>query len=221
MRAVIVANGPAVDYGELRRIIREDDLLVIADGGIAHALALDLRPARVFGDFDSATPRDLAEAEQRGWPLVRVPREKDATDTELALAWARAQGASEIILAGATGGRLDHTLANVMLLVALAQEGMPARLVDGRHEARAMIGGELRLDGEPGTYLSLIPLTPKVTGVSIAGAKYELHNATLYLGGTLGVSNEFTGQPVSIRVESGILLVITARESISPSQAGE
>lgn len=213
MRAVIVANGPNVDYEELRRIIRADDLLVIADGGIAHALALDLRPARVFGDFDSATPRDLAEANRRGWPLIHFPREKDATDSELAVAWARTQGATEIILAGATGGRLDHTLANLMLLVALAREGVPARLIDGNHEARAMVGGQLRLDGEPGTYLSLIPLTPEVTGVTIAGAKYELHNATLRLGQTVGISNEFTGKPVTIRTANGILLVITVKRT--------
>lgn len=212
MRAVIVANGPTVDCGQLKAMIRDGDLLVVADGGLAHVLALGLRPAGVFGDFDSATARDLADAERRGWSLTRVPREKDETDTELALNWALGRGASEIVLVGVTGGRLDHTLANVMTLVPLAVAGIPAVIVDGRHEVRAMVGGNLTLTGDPGVYLSLVPITPEVTGVTIAGAKYPLRDATLLIGKTLAVSNEFLDTNVSISVAGGTLLVISAKE---------
>lgn len=212
MRAVIVASGPDVDREQLRDLIRDDDLLVVADGGLNVAIALDLRPARVFGDFDSASPCDLAEAERRGWQLTRVPRKKNETDTELAVGWALDQGATELVLAGVTGGRLDHTLANIMMLVGLARAGVPATIIDGRHEVRAVTGGELDLDGSPGVYLSLVPVTSEVTGVTIVGAKYGLRDATLQIGKTLAVSNEFVGKSVRVSTKTGALLVITARE---------
>lgn len=212
VRAVIVAGGPEVDLKQLESLIRDDDLLVIADGGLRAALALDLTPAGVLGDFDSASPAEVAEAERRGWPLTRVPRQKDQTDTELAVNWALEQGASSIVLAGATGGRLDHTLANVMLLASLTATGIATLIIDGRHEVRALTGGELVVDGEPGTYFSLIPVAAEVTGVNIEGAEYSLNNATLNLGETLAVSNGFCGASVRISCKSGLLLVVTAKE---------
>lgn len=212
MRAIILAGGPDVDERQLRETVRADDLVVVADGGLAHAVSLGLRPGAVLGDFDSATAGDVAAAERLGWSLTRVPREKDETDTELAVNWALSRGATEILLFGATGGRLDHTLANAMLLASLATAGIPATMVDCRHEVRAMAGGSLELPAAAGAYLSLIPLSAEVTGVTVSGAKYPLTNATLKFGKSLPVSNEFTGRPVQISAEAGLMLIITARE---------
>lgn len=210
MRAVVMAAGEVRDYDRIRRVVGAPDLVICADGGVRHALALDLTPDLVIGDFDSAGPSLLAEIEARGISVQRVPVEKDETDTHLALEEALARGAGEILLVGATGSRLDHTVSNLLLLPAIAERAEVA-LVDGNNIVRLLRpGGRLTVEAVPGTYLSLLPLTPEVTGVVAQGVKWPLNGAVLRWGESLGVSNVILGEAASIAVEQGYLLVVQA-----------
>lgn len=207
MRAAIVGNGRLPPTRGLRQLLRRADLVVCADGGLRPMRALGITPQVAIGDFDSASPSLLAWARRRGTRLLTHPREKDKTDTELAIQYALRAGASTIDLAGVLGGRIDHTLANIGLLVALARQRRPARIVHGDTELflatpRASISGRVR------DRVSLIPLSARVSGVSTRGLKYPLADSTLRMDTTRGISNEITAPPAQVRTRRGWLLVV-------------
>ncbi|MFZ5823961.1 MAG: thiamine diphosphokinase [Bacillota bacterium] len=210
MKVAIFAAGQVYDHDSAGRLLGQPDLVMCADGGVRHALAMGLTPDLLLGDFDSADPAMIADLEQRGTPVLRVPVEKDQTDTHLALEEAVRRGATEIWLVGASGGRLDHTVANLLLLPGVP---VPVTLVDGKNTARLLRPGQsLTVAGEAGDFLSLLPLTPEVTGVVARQVKWPLENATLRWGESLGVSNQMTGPEAHVAVGEGLLLVIQARD---------
>jgi thiamine pyrophosphokinase len=208
MRAVIFVNGTILDYTQLARWLRPDDYLIAADGGARHCAALGILPAVLVGDLDSITPELLAEYEQAGVAIERHPPRKDETDLELAVRRAVADGATEILLLGALGGRLDQTLAN-LLLPARQEWTVPILLADGRQLARVVRGGEsVTIRGAEGDTVSVVPMSAEVTGITYTGLEYPLVDATLRLGSTQGVSNRMAGESATIRIASGILLVV-------------
>ncbi len=208
MRAVIFVNGIVADYERLAHWLAPDDFLICADGGTRHALMLGLTPHLIVGDVDSVEPADLARLEAAGTRVRRYPPEKDQTDLELALEAALEAGAQEVLLLGALGGRLDQTLANLLIL---AQRDWPAavRIAEGNQVAQMMHDGDtLELDGPVGSIVSAIPLSSEVTGISYTGLQYPLTNGVLRFGSTRGVSNVLAETPAAIRIERGNLLVI-------------
>ncbi len=208
MRATIFVNGIIADYSSLDRWLREDDYLICADGGVRHCLAMGLRPAVIVGDLDSAPPAVVAEMAAKGVAIERHPPAKDQTDLELAIERALRDGADEILLLGALGGRLDQTLANLLILAQRAWP-VPIRLAEENQLAQVLRAGTtLTLDGQTGSTVSIVPLSPAVTGITFTGLVYPLENATLRLGSTRGISNEIASPPVTIRISSGQLLVI-------------
>ena len=217
MRAVIFVNGEVQDPAALRPWLQPDDYLMAADGGTRHLLALGLLPRVIVGDLDSLAPELVAQLREQGVILERHPVRKDETDLELAIRRAIRDGATEILLLGALGGRLDQTVANLLLL---ARKGwpVPIALAEGDQLARVLRGGErLTLTGPPGSLVSAIPLSARVTGITYRGLEYPLEEATLTLGSTRGVSNVIRRSPATIRIRSGLLLVVEAR---SPGEKG-
>jgi thiamine pyrophosphokinase len=213
MRVVIFVNGVIADPARVRRWLRDDDFVIAADGGARHALSLGRTPRALVGDLDSLTPDEVAALEAAGAQVERHPVAKDKTDLELALDRALAEGATEILLVGALGGRLDQTLANV-LLMAQRPWPVPIRLVDAHEIASVIRGGEtLTLAAASGSTVSLLPLSAEVTGITYTGMLYPLDNATLGLGSTRGVSNEVVRHPATVAVGSGIALVIQKIET--------
>lgn len=208
MRAAIVGAGPLREASGLRGRIRRADLVICADGGLRAARRLGLRPDVALGDFDSASGALLAWARRAGAEIIRHPVEKDQTDAELAMGYALARGAREIELFGALGGRVDHLLANVALLLRAGKARM--RIVDGPVE---LFLAERRtpIDGRPGDLVSLLPLSRAVLGVTTRGLKYPLSRATLREGSSLGVSNEVVSSAASVSVRSGDLLIVHTR----------
>lgn len=164
MRTVIIANGEPPTSDDIARWLREDDQLICADGGAKAALALDLRPQHVIGDFDSLSQADLRELEARGAHLHRHSRRKDETDLELALLFAAStpsppggeaerpgaekptgrsapggggEGVNDIVILGAMGGRRDHELANMLLLAMPQLKG--ARVILAHKDERLFL----------------------------------------------------------------------------------
>jgi thiamine pyrophosphokinase len=168
-----------------------------------------LQPHLIIGDMDSLPGETQAALAERGCRFVIHPRAKDETDLELALTYAAEQGADEIIVLGALGGRLDHTLANILLLVLPQLLGIAVRIVDGNQEARLVKAGESAcIEGTPGDLVSLLPLAAMVRGVSTDGLAWPLLDETLRLGFTRGVSNVMTSARARIDVGAGLLLVV-------------
>ncbi len=208
MRAVVFVNGEIPDYDAAARWLRQDDYRVAADGGARHMEALGLLPDVIVGDLDSIDELLLARFQEEGAAVERHPVAKDATDLELAIARAVNDGATEILLVGALGGRLDQTLANLLIL-AQQNWNVPLAVAEGDQLARVLRGPQqLTLTGPTGGYVSAVALSEEVTGVTYLGLEYPLTNATLRLGSTRGVSNTLANSPAQISIDEGILLVI-------------
>lgn len=208
MRALIFVNGLIADYQQVESWVRPADLLIGADGGTLHCLALGRQPHAVIGDLDSLPAALVAQLAAQGVQFERHPPEKDETDLDLAIHYAVRQGAREVVLLGALGGRLDQTLANVLLLVRPEWQ-VPIILAEGNQQAQLVRAGEcLSLVAPVGGTVSIVPLSPTVTGITYHGMVYPLENATLHLGSTRGISNVVAQSPASITLETGLLLVI-------------
>jgi thiamine pyrophosphokinase len=209
MRAIIVGGGQAMDDSSWRPWIREGDLLIGADGGAGQALRWGLVPQYVIGDMDSLSERARQALEARGSQFMDHPRAKDETDLELALSFAAKQGAQEIILLGALGGRLDHTLSNLLLLTLPSLEGIAIRVVHDGEEVLLARGGEtVIVEGNPGDLVSLLPWGGDVHGITTQGLAWPLESDTLKFGYSRGVSNEMVASEARISVEAGRLLVV-------------
>ncbi|MDR2611703.1 MAG: thiamine diphosphokinase [Deltaproteobacteria bacterium] len=195
-----------------------DELVIATDGGIAHVEAVGWKPDVLLGDFDSAPP-DLLEIyrRDRAVTVFTFPREKDKTDFELALDYAleylEPRGVIEIL--GAFGGRWDMTFSNLFLPAASAAAdaaGKRPRFLfrDGMTLVYVLSGPDrLTLPCDTaGSTVSLVPLSPKVRGVTLKGGfKYPLKNGNLTFGITLGMSNEFYGRGGLLSVRRGTLAV--------------
>jgi thiamine pyrophosphokinase len=207
LRAVIVAGG-ALPHAEADRgHVRPDDLLLAADGGGQHCLALGLRPAAVIGDFDSLGPREVQALQNLGAELVRHSPRKDQTDLELAVRYALEKGAEEILILGGLGARWDQTVATLLLAGAPGLGKARLRILDGPQEIHSLRPGEaLEMRGAVGDIVSLIPLAGDATGVTTQGLEYPLRAGTLPFGSTLGISNSLAEPLARITFEHGLLL---------------
>jgi thiamine pyrophosphokinase len=217
MRIVIVAGGE-LDPGDADRLDGAD-LVIAADGGASALDALGRRPDRLVGDLDSVDPALVVRLEGDGVPVDRYPRDKDASDTELALAAAIAAGATELVLLGAIGGaRLDHELANLLLVADPDHASRDLRAVRGGTTVRAVHGGRhLELVGTAGDLVTLLPLGEGAHGVTTGGLRWALSDATLTLGGSRGLSNVVDSAPASVSLERGTLLVVeTTAQGANP-----
>ena len=212
MRAIIFANGEFPHPQTARDLLRPGDLVIAADGGTRHALTADVIPQIIIGDLDSIAPADQTRAENDGARIIRFSPRKDETDLELALLYAARQGATEIVVLAALGGRLDQTIANVLLLSLPELEGLDVRLVSGAQEA-FLIHGAATITGHPGDTVSLIPLGGAATGVTSEGLEWSLHEETLHFGPARGVSNVLTSEQARVRVRRGMLLCVVTHAS--------
>jgi thiamine pyrophosphokinase len=208
--AVIIANGRFRPSSALRALVADAELLICADGGLRHARALGRAPQLVVGDFDSAPPALAAWARRHRAKLLTYPEAKDKTDTELALDAAAARGIREIDFIAAMGGRPDHALANLLLLVRARRLGITARIHDGRC-LLFLVDDARPLPAARGDTLSLIALSESVAGVTTAGLGYPLKDGTLALGSSLGISNVVLSVPAAVSVGNGLLLAVLIR----------
>jgi thiamine pyrophosphokinase len=213
MRSIIFANGNFPDVSHARDLLHPDDLVIAADGGTHHALTLGVVPHVVIGDLDSISPDELAVVEAAGSQIVRHSPRKDETDLELALLHAARRGASEIVVLAALGGRLDQTIANLLLLALPELRGLDVRVVEGPQTAFLIRGGNdgARIEGHPGDTVSLIPLGGDAVGVTAEGLEWPLHDDTLRFGPARGVSNVLAGERAWVRVREGLLLCVVTR----------
>ena len=206
-RALLFGSVPCGDGAFLRPYLDGGGWTVFcADGGVRNARAAGLRPDYLIGDWDSGG------APEGDVPCITLPVEKDMTDLQAAVDQALELDYRELLLCGCTGGRLDHTASNLVLLEWIADHGGRALLVDADNEVRLLDSGVLRLTNRPCYhYLSLVPLDRRVTGVTLRGLRYPLTDAVLTRGDTLSVSNEPLGDEVEICLSAGRALLIRSQ----------
>ncbi len=187
------------------------DYVIAADSGFDHASAQGIEVDLLVGDLDSVTPEGLAAARRAGVLVEQHSPSKDATDLELALAAAVRHGAARMIIVGGGGGRLDHLLANAMLLASPGWAELDVEwLVDSAHVLA--IRHEATIHGAIGDTLTLLAVGEPADGVTTDGLAYELSDEVLLASSTRGVSNEFVAETATVRVRHGVLLAIHQRQ---------
>ncbi len=208
MRVIVVASAD-LDPADVSWLDRAD-LVIAADGGAGSLDRLGRRPDRLVGDLDSVEPALAERLAEAGVVVERHPSDKDGSDTELAVEAALAAGATEVVLLGAFGGsRIDHELANVLLLADPSLAGRNVRAVRAAAQVRALNGGgRIDLEGTVGATVTLLPVGGDATGVTTDGLRWRLEDATLPMGRSRGLSNEVVSTPASVRIEGGTLLVV-------------
>jgi thiamine pyrophosphokinase len=211
-RIVVFANGYLPDIEKARTILRTDDIIIAADGGTRHALALGLKPDLIIGDLDSITAEERQKLESDGIKITKYSRDKNETDLELAIQHALDLKPEQIIIVAALGGRIDQSLANLALISDIRFVQLDVRLDDGVEEA-FFCRDQAQVQGKSGDVVSLIPWQGAVTGVRTENLKWPLHNEMLYPEKSRGVSNEMTSDIASVEIESGLLLVVHRRNS--------
>lgn len=190
----------------------EYSFIIAADKGYKYAFQLGISPDLIIGDFDTATSPALIEKQNK---LIILPTEKDMTDTEAALDIAATKQPSSITILGGLGGRFDHTMGNISLL---SKYDLPIKIKDEKNSVTMLRPGRYFVAKDEYQYISLVPFTPSVSGLSISGVKYTLENAELTHDNTLGISNEVTGTSsmasptCEISFETGKLLVCQSND---------
>ncbi|MCL2837041.1 MAG: thiamine diphosphokinase [Defluviitaleaceae bacterium] len=181
----------------------DGDLIIAADGGLKRLSEIGISPDFAIGDFDSCpTP----EPDSR-FQIIRLEPEKDDTDMLCSIRFGCGKGFRVFHIHGGTGGRPDHTFANIQCLAYLAKKSASGFLFFQNFVMTAISDCEMQIEGNPGDYISVFAYGGKASGVTLSGLKYPLSDAVLSDDYPLGVSNEFTAQPARISVACGMLLI--------------
>ena len=191
------------------------DCVLAADHGIEAADRLGIPVQVLLGDFDSADPTVLAAwMERPGMTIVRHNPIKDNTDTELAILYAVAHGATHIDILGCTGTRMDHFLGTVESLYGALEAGVECVLVDANNRIQLLGPGthQIHKDEAFGKYLSLIPFGGAVERLTLRGVKYPLTDHKMVPGNSLGISNEITEDVAEITFSDGILIEVQSKD---------
>ncbi len=208
----VISNGVIKDLAFLDSRIREagDPFIICTDGAAEKMRGVGRIPDLIVGDMDSVDKEVLIYFESKGSLVVRHSVDKDESDTQLALERAFEMGAKDIRIFGALGGRIDHAMANISLLVMCAKRGVNARIVDEECEL-FVVDQECVIEGKEGDTVSLLPLSSDVRGITLEGFRYPLTDGKMKIGTPYGISNRLTGTRGKVKVGEGYLLVVRSR----------
>lgn len=210
MLAVIAAGGQAPARAQLEHYLKRAQLVIAADSGANYLAENGMAPDVLLGDFDSIDPAVLRQFQDGGVELITVPAEKDDTDTMLAARIAASRGADEVVLLGGLGGRLDHALANILVLSFLEGQGIRARMV-GRNETVYHASGSHTVCGCVGDTVSIFPYMGEATVLMKGGMKYPLDHLHLTGEYPIGVSNVLSREQSPLEIQGRVLVIITSR----------
>lgn len=201
-KCVIVGGADIRDYGRIRGLLTEEMVFIFCDSGLRHMEALGRKPDLIVGDFDSH------ENPHMDVETIVLPHVKDDTDTVFAVKEALRRGFEEFLLIGVVGGRLDHTLGNVAILLMLDSDGKKAVIADDFSDME-IVSRERALIPDRYPYFSLLNITGTAKGVTIRNALYPLSDAEITCEYPIGVSNEvLPGKTAEVTVKEGRLLII-------------
>ena len=204
-RCVIVGGADIGNYSFIRAQFCDDDFVIFCDSGLKHSEQLQVKPSLIVGDFDSHENPCL------DIETILLPCEKDDTDTVFAVKEAIKRGFNDFLLIGVVGGRLDHTLGNVSILLYLDSLGKKGCIIDDYSEME-IVSDKPAFISDDFSFFSLLNITGCAKGITITGAKYPLLNAEVSCEYQYGVSNEvLPGEKATVSVKRGKLLLIKDR----------
>lgn len=184
------------------------DIIIAVDKGLEALNKIKVKPNYIVGDFDSIDSKVLKKYERMNIEIKRLVPEKDLTDTDSALNLAIELESLSITIMGAIGTRIDHTIANIHILKQAQDKNIEAKIINEKNEIQ-LINKSIKIKKDNKfKYISIIPLTTEVSGITIKGMKYPLENYTLKIGNSLGISNEQIKKIAEISLKQGILIII-------------
>lgn len=211
----LILSGGTINTGLLKTVLEEErfQFTIAVDGGLEAADKAGLDVDYIVGDFDSVSRDTMAKYKDKAI-IKQFPPEKNYTDTHLALELAIEIGGEDLLILGATGTRFDHMQANLHLLVYLLRKKIKAVILDENNRIY-LIEEAMHIEKRKayGPFLSLLPITEKVKGVTLKGFKYPLDKAELSIEGSIGISNEIIDETGTIELEEGILLVVETKDA--------
>ena len=212
MKAIIVSGAPQawIDFNELRQPSKS--LIIGVDRGAIILHDHGIIPTVSIGDFDSISEIELQKLMNSGTNLIKLNTHKDETDTEVAILHAMTLSATEIQVYGALGGRLDHTLANIRLLLKFVKKGIKIQLVDKTNLVRILSPGHYEFEPLKASYLSFFALEEAVENLTLTGVKYPLKDYLLHQDDIRCISNELMATTFTISFSDGFLLMIESQD---------
>lgn len=212
-KVAIIANGPTDVLPDLTNFKHEMDIWISADKSAIYLIDSGIQVDYAVGDFDSASPAEKEWIHRYAGEFIEYPTEKDETDLEIAVKKAMELKPSTIYLFGVTGGRLDHSLVNIHLLVSLLQQNQKGIIIDKYNQIEAVLPGSYTIEANKEfPNISFVPLSRKIIGLTLKGFYYPLINKTVPMGSTLCVSNKLISNYGTFSFEEGILLLIKSRD---------
>ena len=215
MKVLIISGGELGDIDYTKEHIKGNalawDLVICADGGARHLEKLGIIPDLLVGDFDSIDPLLLERYREAGIKVQSYPKEKDWTDTQIAVDIAIERDADDVWIIGALGSRWDHSYANIMLLYRLEQRGIRAKILHSNNTIE-MSMDILEIQGVVGQTVSLLPFSQDVLIKSTQGLAYPLNNAVLTLDYPIGISNVLIEEQATIKVGEGWVIAILSKD---------
>lgn len=211
----IVAGGPKENLPNFKKYEASNSIWVGVDRGVFYLIEKNIKPYIAFGDFDSVTPKEMAEIEKQVENLRKFKPEKDETDLELAMNWAIEQSPTEIRIFGATGGRLDHLFGNIQLLIkpVLSNVLFNISLIDNKNIVFVKSPGCHAISkNREFKYISFVAVTSMVKHLTLKNFKYPLDNCHISIGSTLCISNELIDDHGTFSFSEGILLVVRSHD---------
>ena len=211
MRAIIVSGGNPPSKELLLSHIKEDDFIIGVDKGCNCLAEYNIMPNLILGDFDSAKKEIIDSFINKGVKSEKFRPDKDYTDTDLGYEKAKEYGATEILLFGATGTRLDHMLGNIGIMLKSLKENIKLNIIDDNNEI-TLIDKPTTFKGKYGELLSFHAISDVVKNVNITGARYTLENYDMTLFEPRAICNEFIDKDITISFTEGKVLVIRPRD---------
>lgn len=216
MKKCLVVTGGSIDISFVKDFLqnRKYDWVIAVDAGLEILNSLHIMPDEVVGDLDTVESSVLNEYRDNPSVTFEIHKpEKDETDTELALLTAARCGCDRVDLLGALGGRMDHEISNIQLIYQFFKQGMEVCIYDAQNKLYLLDGGKVFRRSELyGKYISFMPLTEVVSGLTLKGFKYPLNRRRIELGSCLCISNELNGEEGIMEVESGVLICVEAHD---------
>jgi len=212
---ILIVSGGFINEEFLKSLISKEgySLIIAADRGLEALNRINVMPDFILGDFDSAGTDILSEYRNKSIPVITYPSHKDDTDTQLALELALEQNPEVIDITGATGNRLDHTMANIGLLGMTLEKNVDARILDPNNKIYLKDNNFIiKKENQYGDFVSFLPFNGRVKGLKLKGFKYPLDGITLDAASSLCISNEIMDDEAKIEFEEGILIVFETRD---------
>ena len=213
MIKTLIVSGGTVEENILANFKNEFNCIIASDKGLEALDRYNITPNYIIGDFDSIDKKILDKyINDKNIVIKSLNPEKDYTDTHMALKLAIELKSTNITIIGAIGTRLDHTIANIHILKETLDKNIECRIINSRNEIQLINKKTILELDDDYKYISLIPFTTKVKGVTLKGFKYLLEDATLQIGHSIGVSNEQIEDYAEVDLKKGILILIKSKD---------